>query len=528
MACGGSHTAVAPPPIVYATQMQLVNHQIAYCYETNNGETALSPPAQFTVPAIYNGWTAANTCQYGAMLQDPLPMGALGFRIYVKTGSNQWRRLPAPHCIGVPDPNNADDWRWQPDNQMIVIDKAVSSNYPAHSPAVNPQSWFTKLQAAMYDNPGKSIEVDDPENVLYCPVIHDLDIGGVSNVGRKIAGSGDGRFKVKQANAGYWPAWVNYSSYTKVIGLDVDSQGSAALAFASPTGSCSFGCVFQDCNLVCRERTDGQLTQAMRVREACAGVGGHSASELQFVGCNLNAPVAIWVEHIQTANLQFDRTHAASNYAANRRNSVVWANSPNTLKFKNGAYFDCPNNVIFNTCGANLIVDELWVDNGFFSLYDCHNAASSLKINTGKLNVRTRNTGKQASLVRQFNTQLPSTCKFNDIVTQFDPDTPAKLQSLSYRCNRLNMLYDGGNLGDSMTLREPTASEAQTEANARYGVGNAPNMDFATQIYRVAIPDRTIPPVVGVVGAPSVVVPGTTVYMNSFTSGQIVRIPWKQ
>jgi hypothetical protein len=527
---GGSHTTVAPAPFVVATQLQLVNMQVAYCYEANNGETELSPAAQFTVPPIANSWQIADTCQFGCMLQDPLPMGALGYRIYVKLdGQADWKRVPAPHCLGEPDPAKADDWRWQPDDQMIILNRAVDASYPTHQPVANPQSWFTKLQAAMVDNPGKAIEVDE-ETVLYCPVIHDLG-ENANNVGRKIAGPADGQFKVRQDGTDYWPAWVNYSSYTKVIGLNVLSNGSAALAFASPTGSCSFGCTFKECSFGCQTRTDA-VTQGMRVRQQCAGVGGHSASELLFTDCNFNAPVPLWIEHTQTANVQCDRVHANSFFQPNRQHAALWIDTPNTLRLKNGCYLDCPGNAVFNTIAANIIADELWVDQGAYSFLDCHQAASSLKINTGKLNVRTKGTGQTPNLVRNFNTVRPSICKLTDIVTQFDPDTPSRLECLSYQANHLGVLYDGGNLGESITLREPTVAQAQAEANTIYGQGNAPSMDYPRQEYRVQMPAQTIPvsPIivndVQVPGSP-VVVPASTIYFNSLTGGAIKRISWK-
>lgn len=521
---GGPLTSVASPPVVIPTQMPLLNCSVAYAYETSTGMTTLSPPATFTVPPLPAGWSPSDTCTFGFILQDPLPMGALGYRVYVKfDAAKSWKCVPGPHCTkDAPDPLVPDDWRFQPDDQQVYLTRAPVG--PAPQAVATPQSYLTKLQVAMLDNPGKSIEVDEQYTILYCPIIHHLDVGGVSNVGRKISGSSDGSFRIRQANSDYWPAWVNYSSYTRLVGADILSNGSAAMTLSSPTGSCSFGLKMTECSFVCGARSDA-LTQGVRIREEGAGVGYHSASECRFIDCIANAPVGFWIAHQQTANIQFDTVHSSSFFPPDRRHSSFWISTPNTVTMRNGVYVDCPNNVLFNTSGADINGQNLWNDRSAISVMDCHGAASSMKIDIGKLNIRTGGSGEVAMLIRNFNTVRESVCKLDSIVTQYDNDTPKFIECLSYQVNRLGLTYDGGDLGKTIQLREPTLQEMLTAAGTIYGPGNGPYLyDIPPPGYRINIPGLTITSTVNA-NAP-VVVPSTTVYFNSLTAGAIKRVGW--
>lgn len=465
------HTYVAPAPIVVASNVPCSNGEVCYTFETENGETAASPTAAVTLPALPDGYLPADVQTFKIIIREPLPMGALGYRLYWRSGDDgNFIRMPAPHCLDTANPSNADDWRFQPDDVNLPIYR-YSASGPALNPHLTPQSNLSKLQVAHLDNPGKSVIVDE-DIILTCPMIYMRGSApsDASNIDTVICGDSGAFFHVTQSGTGYWPLWMNYSLNTKVAGAKMTSYGSCCLAFGDFAGGCSFANVFQECSFIANPRSD-YTSHSMRIRWECAGWGGHSASETYFQDCKFVGPNPVWIEHNQSANIVFVRTHVWSAWLADdRRLCALWIETGNQVKFNIGTFLDCYQNVVLSLSGANLIMENIWSDQGCVSFIDMHSLYSNVKITGGKMNVRTHGTGEDPNLIRSFNCQSNQvTCVFTDIITQFDGDTPGRYDCYSYRPNRLNLLFSGGNLIDTTVLREMTDAEYEALITEQQG-----------------------------------------------------------
>lgn len=488
----GGNPAVAPPPIVVASQLPLQTMKLAYSRVTHRGETDLSPPVQFTPPTPPAGWTAADTCEIICNIREPFLQGCLGYYLYAQLdGEYSWRRLPAPHCYG--EPSTSDDWLWQLDNnQPKAMRLPVAS--VGHAAAADPGSYLCNLQVAITDNTGNVI-IDVPEVQTYSPVI---DEWGTGNDGlphkfrRKFTAPEGGHWKltqtqtgINQTGANYWPILLIYNSYSQWIGCEcTGNKASAALAFADYQGGKAFGTKCVDCYFGVFGQVQAGITQGMRVKEECSKQWGqHTASELQFTDCTFNGDIAIWLAGIQTADVKFNRTHVACfnrtvyvpilNLAlsGDRRISAMLIDTPNQVVMTGGAFMDCPGNAIMALSGADVLIDGIWVDQGYKSLIDVHAGYQArVKLNNGKLNSWTL-PGERANLARIFNPVRPSRLGFSDIVLQFNKplEQDQELDVVHPLYDRLDLRFADTLLSDAAVLREPSLAQTAQEGATIYG-----------------------------------------------------------
>ena len=163
---------------------------------------------------------------------------------------------------------------------------------------------------------------------------------------------------------------------------------------------------------------------------------------------------------IQAANIRFDRLHSSS-YGKDARGSVFYIENPNPLKFLNGcfgdAYINNQRGIIFRvvTYGANLNIQDVWIDQGFVRFLECNNAPAQLTMTDGKLNVR-----GVKPLFGLLLGQQPyrSTWSITGVTTQQDPSTEApRVVSFGYRS--IELLLERTQLYN-LILKEPTAPTA--------------------------------------------------------------------
>ena len=527
--------------------------RFAYCVVTHTGETALSPPLQFTPPTPPQGWTASQTCSLQLSISAPFMQGSLGYYVYAEINGGAWQRLPAPHCYG--DPATPNDWLWQMDNLQPLVTRTVAGA-PTHTPSGNPQSWLCELQVALKDTVG-NVLVDITDVNTFSPVIDEWGTDGDGTprkFRRKITTAEGGTWNLNQAvnipwvggnnQTTYWPMILVYNAYSQWVGANVQSNwGSCALAFADYQGGKSFGNRFIDCILNASYTSTG-ITHGVRVKAECTPFyGGHTASELEFINCTINADIAVQLSGIQTANVRTSRLHASAGASWGRRNSVFRIDTPNQVRFLHGLFCDCSSNIIFSLGDADVIVDDIWIDQGFKSLIDV-DAGSSANFSIregGKINAFSL-PGERPNLVRVFNNRLTCKLLLKDVVTQFN--NASELDVVSPKCNKVDLQFSNTILADQTTLREPTRDQMLTEARRLYGgaynvndwpVTSLPGMSITVPASSITIPAQAITAsmrdsttgrvttVNATTVAKAIVIPAQKVTVNSLTGRQTVK-----
>lgn len=458
---GGVETRKAPAPPCYIGNIPYETARFAWCRVAETGETELSTPVEVKVDPFN-----VEVCTMRFMLGLYHPQGTIGYHIYRQDNAGAWRRIPT--CAGVP--TKPDDWLFDWSNQMPVVHRWLP-DAPIHKPAAKPQSRLTKLHRAM-QNHANTIVVNDNEVIeITCPLIDEWGSAPTGNdlphkFYRHIKSKNGTRWILKRAAtlSGHerWPMVGIYNSYSTWTGCEIQGAGGDGIHFSDFQGGKAFGNRFINCTVRC-DQVDDHPTVAIKVSGDC-GVS-HTASELQFVNTGVLSAIPIWLGGNQTANVIFDRTHAAS-YSLDDRGSVVYLENPNIVKLANGFFCDAyvrgsNRGTIFraSVCGATLHVDDIWVDAGYGTLVDACGVRFSVKFNGGKLN----NRGLKPILARYTNNPQDSYLVFDFVDCQLDPGV--------LETTILNSLYAGVypqfrhgypndfSLKDFARLQEPTQAD---------------------------------------------------------------------
>lgn len=502
---GGRHQTVAAPPDVVASQFPNQPCDIAYCRVTERGETPLSPCLH--VPACTG--PASDTQLVSMTITEGHPQGTLGYHLYARFGSKgTWQRLPAPHCLGTPA--QPDDWLFQWWDLQPKALRTVS-NAPTHSPATAPESRLCLLQTKLAQTAGSIDVVPGTIYQTYCPVIDEWRTGP-DTFWRTIGGQG--RWQINQNPSlngySYWPAIGVYNQYSIWQNLKVTGNGSAGVAFADYQGGKAFGVQFRDCEFVL-DSPFPYLSAGALVHDRCSGYYyGHTASELNFTNCKFNAHIPIWIAGTQTANVRFDRTHCYTAYL-DRRTSAVYLECPNQVRLAGGFYTECPmGGAIFRSHAwpGKLLVDDIWVDQGFNCLVEQSHNQISFKLRGGKLNCWTQNPTDRPSLLRLIDNPI-STSQFvlHDVVPQYNfQGLGMDLQSCHY--SLLDVRFEDTAVADVAAIREPTREQEQAATDL---------------VFRGVVPAVPVRPPLGYTVIPNVL------SLNSLTNtGTTARIGWKQ
>lgn len=472
---GGVHTTVAPAPEVHATNVPQENGTLFYCYMTNSGETAASPTT--VVSATKPGSGAVGVIN-SVSRTARIPQGALGVHIYYNN-----KRVPAPHCVGTP--STPDDWLWPLDMYIFDIYR-LDPNGPAHSPVGNPQSRINALQSAIMDTAGNVVVDRLFEMDLYCPIIDEYDGTGGQKFKRTISTAGAGGWRLTQRKTvpgiavqqpTFWPGILIHNQYSTWHDLEIFMRwGSAGICTADYSGGQAFGNRFY--NVACimsgwnpatdSDRSPLWLTQGIRTTWGSAG-SGHSASEIHCVDCKFNAMVPMWIEHNQSANWIFSRTHGYCGYN-DRRACGAWIDTPNQITFDNGIYLECPYNIIFHLGWSPFVyVDRLWVDGGCTTVVEFSNyQAGSISITDAKLNLWSA-AGVRPNLVRVVNASQNIPVRFRNVSVQLNSGN-STVEIYSPYWNRMDVFFEDTILSDITVLREPTRAQTIARFNGSFVV----------------------------------------------------------
>lgn len=461
----------ATAPSVVASGLLNTACEIAYCRVTETGETALSPPCQYT-PPILPGMVRAETCQIQFTISEPHPQGTIGYHVYFRPVSSDmgipisgsWQRLPAPHCYG--DPATPDDWLWQWWDLQPKVIRTVE-NAPIHKAAEKPQSRLCDLQLQLMQRTGNITVPAGVTYETYCPVIDEWRNEGIFyTFGRTIKAADGGEWQIKQQASlnGHtqWPSVAIYNQYSAWSGV----QSSGKLSFGDWSGGQSFGVQFANCQF-----SSGALIHP-RSAGSSLNLGGHTASELEFTNCTFAGEVPIFIGGQQSANIRFNRTHCHSN-STTRKGSGVYLESGNQVRFTDGLYIECPQgSSVFraNIYPAQLLVDDIWVDGGFYCFLETSHTTAQVKYRGGKLNCWAHNEHEELTLARLIDPPPAlSRLIFEDVQVQFN-FTPA-IDVISPHYNLCELRFTDTALADVTWLREPTKAQEQSMANQLYPWG---------------------------------------------------------
>lgn len=497
---GGTATTVAPAPTVVVSQIPNQTMQIAYSRLAENGETALSPALTYTPPTPSAGVTAAQSCQLSVKIATPHPQGTIALRYYYRLqGETDWKRLPAPHCYGTPSTEN--DWNFPVQDMQAWFLRTVA-DAPVHSAAGNPQSEVTALHKALQDT-YEDIVVEVKELEVRCPIFDPYGTGAEGTglphkFHRRVSTISGGLFNLTQATGlthTYWPMLVVYNQYSTWVGARITGINSVGITYSDFSGGQCFGNRFIDCRVALGNSPVG-LTVGV-LADYTQAAAGHTASEQSFVDCFFNADVPLWISGNQTANWRLSRTHATSGSRFARRHSVIYTNCPNQIRFTNGLYSDSVNGLVCcEGLGANLIIDDLWVDQSFHCLFHSNCAPMYIKVTGGKLNCWILDSGANNLATSVSNAYVKLV--FDSVATQFNSTPRLDISSSFHRGTDIR--FTDTNLADYTRLREPTFEQYKAEWSLhRENQSNAGLVQPAELGFRIVIPanntayDFTVP-----------------------------------
>ncbi len=505
---GGRHQTVHSCPSVIFTQVPLVAMDIAYSRITHTGETELSPPLVFIPPAPPVGWTAADTCSLELQVNEPHPQGTLGYYLYARfNGMGPYVRL-----------NNAIDgnemFQVNCKRPRLMIDYANPTTHQASTPA---QSYLGKLNVALMDT-GDAIVIDESPVIHYSPVIDEWRSSGNVTFKRSITGPEGSNWRLEWQQAPncqitYYPNVLIYNAYSRWVGCQSNRNGGAyaGLVTADWSGGQCFGNQFESC----------YFGDGLRVQADSAGWNSHTASELQFTDCMFGGAVPIWLAGNQTANIRFHRLHAAVYGIINRASTCIYIDAPSPVRFTGGTYLECPTNAIFTVTTATIMVDDVWVDQGFVAFVDVMPWGSArFKVNGGKLNAWTVPGGTLPNLIRTINPHPTARSRFiaTDVALQFN--NLFGLMATNPLPNSLELRFDDTDLDKFTTLKEPTEVNYDAAQIVIYGDLN-PLPPIPEPGYVISIPAQ------GSAEALTMLIPGQTVRANSLTGqSKVTRQDW--
>lgn len=508
---GGRNTFEAPPPPAYPSNFPNKKVEVAVCYVTETGETALSKP--LTVSA--EGGTDVRIVSLGMMDYHP-PQGVIGYHVYYRLddGNGNWLRMPAPHCHGTP--TTPDDWLFQWYDSQPVLSRIVD-NAPTHAPVANPQSRLNAIQLALKNENGDVVVepgILGPRTYdCFCPVIDEYGPG--SNKGGRVIGTYESRRwnlaqQTSQSGHTYWPIVVVANQYSTWQGVRVKGERGASAAltyFSGLSGGQAFGNTFDACEFRTQLNAAG-VTFGMYISSRCSRwPGDHTASEQLYADCTFSGEVAIGFEGNQTANMQWARTYALC--YGTRRGCVVWSAIPSQYDFTGGLFADCYTGSVFRTpwmIKAN--VDKIWIDQGFDHLVDAGPVNSvTMKFGGGKLNAW----GQLPNLARIIEAQTPTTLVFDTVDVQMNTQ-PFALLANGGQYNFFDFRFNLTNLADLAVVREPTEQQTASEWPKFMRADGAYPSGRPVLGYSLTIPAETVvtAPVTVVVPGDTITVPGET------------------
>lgn len=404
-------------------------------------------------------------------------------------------------------------------------------------------------------SPAQTIEIEPTKTITYIDPLKQPYVG--SETAQKFPGSKGRKFKGKDGlrwtiqmratlppEAGstntyptYWPAVIvegrGQWEDCAVVAIDPLQSGkrlcSSALAFRDYSGGQSFACGFYRCTFVARNDKVDYRTQGARVTWECAGVNGHSASELVFHDCTFGGNVPIWLEHNQTANVQFTgRTFAMNYQVPHRLCPSIWLDAPLLFAFER-LYTDNNGTVLSLGWSPNVVIGYIFVDQQFTSLIDTNNnQAGSVSIKGGQVNFRSPQAGLQNWLCRVTNTGSI----FEISISDFLQKEGAPLTSCP-KPHCVKYLGERTNLTAQLTLIEPTPAQWTAMHTSGGGtVGPVPGIVIPGQT--VTVPGKTVDVTINgqqvpvPVPAHDVVIPDQTVNGLSTVPQKISRQAWPQ
>lgn len=567
LAFGGDYQTIAPPPVVVPTSIPNKRIRVAYCFVSETGETALSPPTAWSNPVQQAGWKDAQVVEFALNIRNYFPQGALGYHVYVQLENEQapWQRLPASHSHGKP--TQSDDWLFQLwDRQPQCWQYYADA--PVHTPAAQPQSTLTGLHLALRDTgwfPWDVVPIDIVVEVdkieVSCPV-HDewgsFGTGHPFKFARKVLSQNAREWVVKQKPSGqsrYWPVVHVSNSYSRWYYCSIHGDGaSAALSFDDMAGGQCFGNKFYECAFYPGSSQCGGLSYGLMICERSTGSrGNHTHSEGRYYNCTFGGDVCMKVGGNQTANINFVDTLASANSGGltkGRRNTALWLACPNEVRFRGlwGADSFSGPVVLASGYSAKLKADHIWKDQFSSTIFEAQTGCSlNARIMSGKFNlwslyVPLTNTGFPPTLARFHH--LPSTAylTFEDIQSQFSYNG-ATADVTAPNVNMVGTHFENTALSDQTCLVEPTYGQWKTEFVAIFGAWSTPPAAPEIPGMKITVPAYTIQartiqlPTIVVDGkaseAASITIPpmtigARTITINSFTGKQAVpRRSWK-
>lgn len=355
-----------PPPVIYSS-LDNQDDEFAWCWLTQFGETRLSESVK--VARAGDGQTVERMFFIHGQ---PIPMGAVGYRVYVKRGK-KWLR--AAH--GETD-------TYQLTNYRPIVSRITGDE---HQPTEGLTTVDALNIALNETNDDIICDMDEPLQIT-SPIIDEYAPG---KFGRTIGTVTGGQWKVQPISFRYdnYPALIVHNQYSHWRGMRIESEQvglSAGISFADFSGGQAFGNKFSDCNVILDQTGRHGRNNGVQILEECDG-GHHSASELIFERCKFAATNPLWIEHKQTCNVIFRDTHLHSFSDADVRNCAIWASTPNAIRFEGITAADCPMGTIISTEEASVTIEHLFVDRGCISLIDFNDYQSGLiRIRGGAVN----------------------------------------------------------------------------------------------------------------------------------------------
>ena len=393
-------------------------------------------------------------------------------------------------------------------------------------------------------SPAQTIEIEPAKIVTYTDPLKQPYVGSESvqkfpgSKGRKIRGTGvwtlqaRGRLPAEAGAANthptHWPVAVTEGRgqwEDCTFKGDDTWRTSAGMCFRDYSGGQSFACGFYRCGFVVKNSDLDYRTQGMRVMWECEGYNGHTASELVFHDCIFSGNVPIWLEHNQTANVNFTGRTFAMNYQSHRLCPTLWLNLPLQVRFES-LFTDNYGTIFSFGWMPQVEVGKIFVDQQFTSLCDTNNQQpGSLTIKGGQVNFRSPQAGLQNWLCRVANTTNKFPLSFSD----FKYAEGASLASLPCP-NKIAYTGERTNMTGMVTLVEPTAEQWTALGCNSAMIGTVPGLVIPGQTVTIAA--KTVPVTINgetvpvPVPAQDIVIPDQVVNGLSTVPQVVARQAW--
>ncbi len=381
----------APPPPILVSQIRNLPSKIAMAWVYREGVSTMSPVLE--VDAAPGGGA---TVERSLLHRNPAPPGAIGYYIYIQfAGDSLWRR-----CAHAGE-------MYMVDNHMPVISRTIVDTFEMATP-VPINIVLDPLNSYLLNTNDDILIPDGQIEQITQPIV---DVWHPDKFGRRVGG---GRLVIKPS-AAYsdhpYPALLIHNQRSTWERIKIDAEAAplkVGIAFADYNGQQAFGNALIECDVLLAQTGDYGPCTGLRIMEECAG-GGHSASELRAIGCTFAGTVALWIEHKQTCNLDFNCCDMQANIRGKNASTaycMAWVSTPNRVTFSGITHGDIAPGVVFNIDQGDVRVDHLFIDKGFVSFVDFSGyQAASLSVGYLGANVVTylsiANYDQEPNMVRQ-------------------------------------------------------------------------------------------------------------------------------